>query len=222
MFIRDPQVISFSLFDENHPNQSIRRSKSASTHLLAANSAWQCTWTDATITVSLSCQMWRSWTACTPGTLRILWPRSDTQTLGGVACSSSSPYLRTWREQRGYAAAAIKECFMTTSSLTCSMATAVNMITASDEREGSWSSRKAQTPELWRHLVPTVSMTRLWAKASRALPRVCRTRASDRTSCGHWRSGHAPSGSRDEFCCSKVRGESRRPEGGDAVEKSIV
>lgn len=70
-----------------------------SPHLWAANSAWQCTWTDATITDSLSCQMWRSCTACTPGTLLILWPRSDTQTQGGVACSSSSPYLRTWRER---------------------------------------------------------------------------------------------------------------------------
>lgn len=93
------------------------------------------------------------------------------------------------------------------------MATAVSMITASDEREGSWSSRKAQTLELCPHLVPTVSMTRLWARASRALPRVCRMRASDRRYWGHWRPGHAT------LCCSEVLGESRRPEGGEAIKK---
>lgn len=101
----------------------------------------------------------------------------------------------------GYKAAAIKATevfFIIMFSLTCSMATAVSMITARDEREGSWSSRKAQTPELCRHLLLTVSMTRLWARASTALPRVCRMRASDRRHCGHCRSGHAPSGSCDE------------------------
>ena len=59
--------------------------------------AWQCTCTEATGNESVSCQIWRSCTACTPGTLTILRPRSDRQMFGGVPCSSSSPYLRAWR-----------------------------------------------------------------------------------------------------------------------------
>lgn len=66
-------------------------------HLCAGNPAWQCTWTVATMNDSVNCQTWRSCTACTPGTLAILRPRSVTQMCGGVACSSSSPYLHTWR-----------------------------------------------------------------------------------------------------------------------------
>lgn len=135
---------------------------------------------------------------------------------GGCGLQQQQPVPAHLEGSAGGLAAAIKAVlFTTTSSLTCSMATAVSMITASNERVGSWSSRKAQTPELCRHLVPTVSMTRLWARASVALPRVCRTRASDRR-----RRGTA-SWSCDELRCSEVLAESRAPDGGDAVEKYI-
>lgn len=70
-------------------------------HLCVLKSTWQCTWTEATQNNSVNSQIWRSCTACTPGTLSILRWRSDMEMRGGVACSSNIPCLHTWRAPWG-------------------------------------------------------------------------------------------------------------------------
>lgn len=74
---------------------------------------------------------------------------------GGRGLQQQQPVPAHLEGAAGYTAAAIKATeavivlfLIIAFSPTCSIATAVSMITASDEREGSWSSRKAQAPEL--------------------------------------------------------------------------
>ena len=70
------------------PTSPVTPSPSKS-HLWVWKPAWQCTWTEATRQLSVSCHTCSSCTAQTPGTLEILRPSSDTRTWGGHACSSS-------------------------------------------------------------------------------------------------------------------------------------
>lgn len=93
------------------------------------------------------------------------------------------------------------------------MAPAVSMITASKDRAGSCRCRKAQAAVPGWHSLPGVSASRLWARASRALPRVCSTRARDRRHGGHWRS---------EARSWEVLAEAPTPEGeGEAAETEL-